>query len=91
MSFSFDSEIEPLLEELVLSAQARTEYVPGDVKVVEGEVAVLVAPLASVDIVEEERSVIVPPPFDDVALWKKLEKELPVDALSMFEIVEEKV
>src|SRR6266481_6432964 len=57
--FSSDSDITPLLAELVLSAQALTEYVPGELNVYEGEVVVLFAPAAKAVIDEEVRSVIV--------------------------------
>ena len=87
---SFDSEIEPEPVEELLSAQARTEYVPAEVKVCD----LVAGPLSfgfRADIVVEVRSVTVPPPLVAVATWKKLEKLVPVDASPMFWIVEERV
>lgn len=87
---SFDSEITPPPAEEVLSAQARTEYVP-----VEGNVYDFVVlelpPEARVDIEVEPRSVTVPPPLAAVATWKKFEKDEPVEAFPIFEIVEDRV
>ena len=47
------------------------------------------APAASADIEVEARSVIVPPPSAAVATWKKLEKDVPVEALPLLVIVAE--
>jgi len=88
---SSDSGMTPEEAELLLSAHARTEYVPVVVNVTEGEVLVLLPPAGRADIVEEARSVIVPPPLAAVAFWKKLGKEMVVEALPMLEIVEENV
>ena len=79
--------ITPPPAELVLSAQARTEYVPLDRKVYAGEVAVAVPLAARVVIVVAVKSVIVPPPFTKVALWKKLLKLAPVEAVPLLVIV----
>ena len=51
----------------------------------------LPVPAASVVIVVAAKPVIVPPPCDAVATWKKLEKLAPVEPLPMFEITLEKV
>ena len=41
--------------------------------------------------VEEAKSVIVPPPAAAVATWKKFGKDIPVVAVPMLEMVEENV
>ena len=91
LSPSFDSVITPPPTDEVLSAQARIEYVPAFEKVSEGEVEIAVLFPASAVIVEEARSVIVPPPPAAVALWKKLLNPVPVPAVLVLEITEEKV
>jgi hypothetical protein len=49
------------------------------------------APEVRVDIEVEARSVIVPPPSTAVATWKKLLKDVPVDALPILEIVADRL
>ena len=74
-----------------MSAHARTEGVPADPNVIEGDVDVLEAPLPSIPILLEVWSVNGPAPFAVVDVWKKLENEDPVEAVPMFEISEVKV
>jgi len=69
--FSSDSVITPEFAELLLSAQTLIEGVIPAAKVIEGEVAVAVPLATSVLIEPKARSVIVPPPFTEVAFWKK--------------------
>ena len=81
---------------LDLLAQTRTEYVPADAKLVEGEAALFPVPAVRIPIEEEgvrstglvHACVACAPALH---LWKKLEKEEPVDALPMLETVAEKV
>jgi hypothetical protein len=87
LSFSLDSLITPSEEAFVLSAQTRIEGVLPTAKEIEGEVTGAVAPLARAAIEEGARSVIVPPPLINVAVWKKFEKEAPVEVALMFLIV----
>lgn len=64
---------------------------PAAPKVVDGDVAGALPPAASALMVLGARSVTVPPPLADVAVWKKFEKEAPVEVEPVFEIVEENV
>jgi hypothetical protein len=64
---SFNSSIIPPPADEVLSAQALTEYVPMDVKVYEGEVAVFDVFEVKVAIDLGARSLTMPPPFAAVA------------------------
>jgi hypothetical protein len=85
---SLDSVTTPVLPPLVLSAQARIEYIPATPKVMAGEVAVPLAPLASGDIVKAGAlSVIVPVPLIS-AVWKITPNCEPVGVLPIFEIVD---
>jgi hypothetical protein len=90
LSISSLSMITPPPELFVLSAHARTEYVPVDGKlIVAGEVEVSELPFRSVAIATAgDTSAIVPPPLAAVAVWKKLEKPAPVDAVPLLVIVE---
>ena len=85
------SAIVPVLAAELLSAQARTEYVPVVLKVYEGEVMERDAPAARAEVEAAARSVMVPPPLAAEATWKKLEKEFTVEALPTLDIVEENV
>ena len=84
--FSFNSVMIPASPDELLSAQALIEYVPSEVKVYEGEVAVLLvsAPKAAIGV--GARSVLAPPPFAALDTWKKLLKPSPVEASPMLMI-----
>jgi hypothetical protein len=85
---SLDSEMTPVFVGEVLSAQTRTEYVPAEVKLYDGEVAVLLAPAERADIEAAARLVIVPPPLAAFATWKKFENPAPVETGPLFVIIE---
>lgn len=86
LSFSSDSVIDPVLAELVLSAQTRIDLVPA-ANEIEGEVAIALDPFTKIFIVLEVRSLVVDPvPPAPLFLCQKYGKEAPVVAVPMLEI-----